>query len=98
MLTGMDPFRTRAIGRTTVQVPRLGLGTAPIGGFPTAVPPEQARATVRHAWDAGMRWFDTAPLYGHGSSEVNVGAALRELPRGSYVLSTKVGRLLEAGP
>jgi D-threo-aldose 1-dehydrogenase len=94
----MDPLRTRAIGRTTVQVPRLGLGTAPIGGFPTAVPAGQARATVQRAWDAGMRWFDTAPLYGHGTSEVNVGAALRDHPRESYVLSTKVGRVLEPGP
>jgi D-threo-aldose 1-dehydrogenase len=98
MLIGMDPFRTRAIGRTTVEVPRLGLGTAPIGGFPTAVPAEQARATVRRAWDAGIRWFDTAPLYGHGTAEVNVGAALRDRPRESYTLSTKVGRVLQPGP
>jgi len=98
MLTGMDPFRTRAIGRTTVTVPRLGLGTAPLGGFPTAVPTDQARATVRRAWDAGIRLVDTAPLYGHGTAEVNVGAALRDRPRESYVLSTKVGRVLEPGP
>jgi aryl-alcohol dehydrogenase-like predicted oxidoreductase len=97
MLTGMDPFRTRAIGRTAVQVPRRGLGTAPIGGFPTAVTADQARATVRRAWDAGIRFFDTAPLYGHGTSEVNVGAALRDRPRQEFTLSTKVGRVLEPG-
>jgi D-threo-aldose 1-dehydrogenase len=94
----MDPLRTRALGRTSVEVPRLGLGTAPIGGWPTAVPAAQARATVRHAWDAGVRWFDTAPLYGHGASERAVGAALRDVPRDTYVLCTKVGRVLEPGP
>jgi D-threo-aldose 1-dehydrogenase len=98
MLTGMDPLRTRAIGRTTVQVPRLGLGTAPLGGWPAAMPADQARATVRRAWDAGIRLFDTAPLYGHGSAEVNLGAALRDRPRESYTLSTKVGRILQPGP
>ena len=59
---------------------------------------EQARATVRAAYDAGMRLFDTAPLYGHGLSEHRIGEALRWLPRDSYVLSTKVGRLLRPKP
>jgi D-threo-aldose 1-dehydrogenase len=94
----MDPFLTRPIGRTTVQVPRLGLGTAPLGGWPDPITAEEARATVRHAWDAGIRLFDTAPLYGHGIAEINLGAALRERPRDTYTLSTKVGRVLEPGP
>jgi D-threo-aldose 1-dehydrogenase len=94
----MDLFHTRPIGRTTVQVPRLGLGTAPLGGWPHPITDEEARATVRHAWDAGIRLFDTAPLYGHGIAEVNLGAALRDRPRDEYTLSTKVGRVLEPGP
>jgi len=94
----MDPFHTRPIGRTTVQVPRLGLGTAPLAGWPHPITDEEARATVRHAWDAGFRLFDTAPLYGHGIAEINLGAALRDRPRDEYTLSTKVGRVLEPGP
>ncbi|MFL5926824.1 MAG: aldo/keto reductase [Gaiellaceae bacterium] len=58
---------------------------------------DAARATVDRAWEAGVRFFDTAPLYGSGLSERRVGAALRERPRDQYVLSTKVGRLLVAG-
>jgi D-threo-aldose 1-dehydrogenase len=98
MLTGMDPFDTRVLGTSAVRVTRLGLGTAPLGGWPAPVPAEQARATVRRAADAGIRLFDTAPLYGHGSSERHLGAALRDRPRDGYVLSTKVGRVLEPGP
>ena len=56
---------------------------------------QDARATVDAAWDAGIRAFDTAPHYGLGLSERRLGAALRERPRDEFVLSTKVGRLLE---
>jgi aryl-alcohol dehydrogenase-like predicted oxidoreductase len=94
----IDPFETRTIGRTSVTVPRFGLGTAPLGGWPEALPAERARATVRHAWDRGIRFFDTAPLYGHGNSERHLGAALSGLPRDGFTLSTKVGRVLETGP
>lgn len=59
------------------------------------VPDAEAEATVRAAYDAGIRLFDTAPLYGFGLSEHRVGAALRDKPRESFVLSSKVGRLLE---
>jgi D-threo-aldose 1-dehydrogenase len=93
----MDPFDTRTLGRTNVTVPALGLGTAPLGGWPTAVTPEQARSTVDQAWSAGIRYFDTAPFYGHGNSETHLGAVLREHARDGYVLSTKVGRILEPG-
>jgi aryl-alcohol dehydrogenase-like predicted oxidoreductase len=48
-------------------VPALGLGTAPLGGWPAAVPAEQARSTVDRVWQQGIRYFDTAPLYGHGN-------------------------------
>ena len=54
----------------------------------------QAIATVEHAWDLGIRSFDVAPLYGYGTGERRLGAALRDRPRDEYVLSTKVGRLV----
>ncbi|HEX8667553.1 MAG TPA: aldo/keto reductase [Allosphingosinicella sp.] len=73
----------------------LGFGAAPIGNMHRRLEEEEAAATVESAWAAGMRYFDTAPLYGHGLSERRVGAALREKPRDEFVVSTKVGRLLE---
>jgi D-threo-aldose 1-dehydrogenase len=76
-------------------VTRLGLGTAPLGG-PEFSPISQARAleTVQYAYNQGVTLFDTAPLYGAGRSEKYVGLALAGVPRDSFVLSTKVGRLV----
>jgi D-threo-aldose 1-dehydrogenase len=76
---------------------RLGLGCAPLGGLYTPVSEDDARATVDAAWDAGIRFFDVAPLYGEGRSEKRLGAALADRPRDEYVLSTKVGRLITGG-
>ncbi|HTS24218.1 MAG TPA: aldo/keto reductase [Casimicrobiaceae bacterium] len=79
----------------------LALGAAPLGNLYAPVADEEAVALVRAAQRAGLRYFDTAPHYGNGLSEHRVGRALRELPRGTYVLSSKVGRLLipdEAAP
>jgi len=73
----------------------LGLGGAQIGNLFRAGTDEQADAVVRAAWDAGIRYFDTAPHYGLGLSERRLGEALRAYPRGEVVVSTKVGRLLE---
>jgi D-threo-aldose 1-dehydrogenase len=73
----------------------LGFGAAPLGNMHRALEEDQALATVCAAWSAGVRYFDTAPLYGHGLSEQRVGQALRGEARGDYLLSTKVGRLLE---
>ena len=84
------------LGRTGLQVTRLGLGTAPLGGLFEAVTDDEAHRTVEAAWDAGIRFFDTAPLYGSGLSERRLGAVLRTKPRDEYVLTTKVGRLLRA--
>lgn len=75
---------------------RLGLGTAPLGGLYEAVSEASARATIERAWELGIRDFDTAPLYGHGLSELRLGAVLRGLPRDQFRVSTKVGRLLRA--
>ena len=72
----------------------LGLGGAPLGNLFAAIADDAALKLARHAFDRGIRYFDTAPHYGNGLSEHRIGAALRELPRDDYVLSTKVGRLL----
>ncbi|RIQ11130.1 aldo/keto reductase [Jiangella rhizosphaerae] len=72
----------------------LGFGAASIGNLSGPVSDENAAATVAAAWDAGVRYFDTAPHYGLGLSERRLGAALRAYPRDSYVVSTKAGRLL----
>jgi len=74
----------------------LGLGCAPIGNLYDAVTDDEAHAVVLAAYGAGVRFFDTAPLYGHGLSERRLGAALASLPRDSLTVSTKVGRLLVA--
>lgn len=79
----------------TQALPRLGFGAAAIGQ--PAVPDAQAVDCVTAAWDSGMRYFDTAPMYGTGRSETLVGQALRGRPRGDYLLSTKVGRLVRPG-
>jgi D-threo-aldose 1-dehydrogenase len=93
----MNPIERVRIGRTGVPVTRLGLGLAPIGGLYSAVRPDQARATVDRAWELGIRYFDTAPLYGNGLSERRAGPALARRPRDEFSLSTKVGRLLRPG-
>jgi D-threo-aldose 1-dehydrogenase len=93
----MNPIERVRIGRTGVHVTRLGLGLAPIGGLYAAVGPGQARATVERAWELGIRYFDTAPLYGNGLSERRAGPVLARRPRDEFALSTKVGRLLRAG-
>jgi D-threo-aldose 1-dehydrogenase len=72
----------------------LGFGAAVIGNLYRATSDEDARAAVDAAWEAGIRYFDTAPHYGLGLSERRLGAALAGRPRDEYVLSTKVGRLL----
>uniref|UniRef100_A0A942Y7J1 Aldo/keto reductase n=1 Tax=Neobacillus citreus TaxID=2833578 RepID=A0A942Y7J1_9BACI len=74
------------------------LGCAGIGNLLREVAEPDARATVDAAWDAGVRGFDTAPHYGLGLSERRLGRALAGRPRSSYLVSTKVGRLLVPGP
>ena len=78
------------IGRG-VQVSPLGFGGAPIGNLYEKVTEEEAQAAVATALDEGIRYFDTAPFYGHGLSEERMGRALAGRPRDSYVLSTKSG-------
>jgi D-threo-aldose 1-dehydrogenase len=83
------------VGRSGVRVTELSFGGAGIGNLYTAVRDADAHATVAAAWERGIRAFDTAPHYGLGLSERRLGAALRNYARGDYVISTKVGRILE---
>ncbi len=92
----MDPIATRTLGRTGVKVTQLGFGGASLGELFRKAPEEEAVATVRTAWDAGIRYFDTAPWYGRGLSELRMGSGLRDRPRDEFVLSTKIGRWLRA--
>lgn len=88
------PFARTDVGTTLLSLPRLGFGTAPLGGLYEAVPDERAHDVLRAAWDAGLRYFDTAPWYGYGSAEALLGEALRG--RAGATVSTKVGRLLRS--
>jgi len=74
----------------------LGFGGAPLGNLFAPIDEDTAIATVRAAWDAGIRHFDTAPYYGFGLSEHRLGEVLRRHERDEFVISTKIGRLLQA--
>jgi D-threo-aldose 1-dehydrogenase len=82
----------------TVTLPQLGLGTAPLGNIYRAVSEADADATLEAAWSADIRFYDTAPYYGRGLAETRLNRFLRGRPRDAYVLSTKVGRILERIP
>lgn len=79
-------------------ITRLGMGGTGLGDMYHATSEESAQAAVDASWDAGIRYFDTAPHYGAGLSEHRFGQALRRRPRDTYTLSTKVGRLLKPHP
>jgi D-threo-aldose 1-dehydrogenase len=72
----------------------LGFGAAPLGNMFRAVSDAEAHETVRVAWESGVRFFDTAPVYGAGLSELRLGEALADKPRADYVMATKVGRIV----
>jgi D-threo-aldose 1-dehydrogenase len=73
----------------------LGFGSAPLGNYTKVLSEEDCDRTLEAAWDSGMRYFDTAPFYGFGLSEMRVGRLLQKVQRKDYVISTKVGRLFE---
>ena len=93
-----DEAPGRRGGPRPAGIGRLGLGCAQLGNLYSAISDEAAVATVEAAWDAGVRYFDTAPHYGLGLSERRLGVALRGRPRDAYTISTKVGRLLVPSP
>jgi D-threo-aldose 1-dehydrogenase len=93
----MEVSAKRVLGKSGVEVTIMGFGGAPLGNMYQAFSDRQARATVEACYDAGIRYFDTAPYYGFGLSEHRLGEALRDKERAELVLSTKVGRVLKAG-
>ena len=93
----MDPFELRKISDTNIAVTCFGFGGASLGNMYTVAHDDVAMHAVRSAYEARVRYFDTAPMYGFGKSEKLYGRVLRDQPRDSFVLSTKVGRLIVAG-
>lgn len=90
----IDPHATRQIGDTGLRLPQIGLGTASLGNFLHPMSDKDATAVIAGALERGLRYLDTAPLYGHGLAEQRVRAAIAGIPRDELVISTKVGRLL----
>jgi len=91
----MQPSKRVKFGRTDLEVTPFAFGTAPIGNFARPIDEATSDGMIQAAWDAGVRYYDTAPMYGHGLSELRCGHSLRWKERDDFVLSTKVGRLLK---
>ena len=89
----MDPLELAEIGSTGLKVSRLGVGGVALGRYTTD---EEASAILGKCIELGVSYFDTAPVYGGGVSEQRYGRILSEIPRSSFTISTKVGRLLES--
>jgi D-threo-aldose 1-dehydrogenase len=94
----MGELPRRGFGTRGLALTELGFGAASLGNLYRVTAEEEAQAAVDRAWYSGLRYFDTAPHYGLGLSERRLGDALRWRPRDEYVLSTKVGRLIEPNP
>ena len=90
-------MRTRATARG-LELTELGLGAAQLGNLYRETTDDEVVETVDAAWDAGIRYFDTAPHYGLGLSERRLGEQLRSRPRDEYLISTKVGKMLVPSP
>lgn len=90
----MNPYRLKQLGHTALSLPALGFGTATIGDMRGLIPEAQSTATLEAAWAAGISFYDSAPWYGRGKSELRLGSVLRAKPRDAYTLTTKVGRTL----
>ncbi len=91
----MRPETKVKFGRTGLKVTPFGFGTAPIGNIFREIDEQTSEAMIQEAWAQGVRYFDTAPMYGHGLAELRTGHALRWKNRDDFVLSSKVGRILK---
>src|SRR6476619_677281 len=85
-------MQKRYLGRTGLELPILGFGASSLGQEFRPVTVDEALRSVQMALECGLNFIDTSPFYGRGMSEVLLGIALREVPRDSYILSTKLGR------
>lgn len=94
----MNPSDRRTIGRTGLEVTAFGFGTAPVGNIFREIDEATSDAMFREAWGQGVRYYDTAPMYGHGLSELRTGYSLRWQERDAFTLSSKVGRVLTPAP
>ncbi|MBB5701996.1 D-threo-aldose 1-dehydrogenase [Ochrobactrum daejeonense] len=94
----MQPSDRRKFGRSGLDVTAFAFGTAPIGNFQREIDEHTADSMVQKAWDSGIRFYDTAPMYGHGLSELRLGHSLRWKKRDDFVVASKVGRVLKAAP
>ncbi len=90
----VQPSTKCRFGRVDLDVTSFGFGTAPVGNIFREIDEAASDDMFQHAWDGGVRYYDTAPMYGHGLAELRTGQSLRWKPRDAYVLSSKVGRLL----
>lgn len=90
----MQPGTTRKFGRVDLNVTAFGFGTAPIGNIFREIDETTSDAMIQTVWDRGVRYYDTAPMYGHGLAELRTGHSLRWKNRDDLVLSSKVGRRL----
>jgi D-threo-aldose 1-dehydrogenase len=94
----VNELETRVIGRTSLHITCLGLGGGALGGLYEPVAADDAIEAVEQAYEHGIRYFDAAPLYGHGRSEERLGRGLAGVERSSFVLSTKVGMMIDPRP
>ena len=90
----MKPSAKVKFGRVDLEVTCFGFGTAPLGNIFRQIDEATSDGMFRSAWDSGIRYYDTAPMYGHGLSELRCGQSLRWMNREEFVLSSKVGRRL----
>ncbi|MEY4698121.1 MAG: hypothetical protein RIT14_2549 [Pseudomonadota bacterium] len=90
----MKPGTQRKFGRVDLDVTAFAFGTAPVGNIFSEIDETTSDAMFQRSWDAGVRFYDTAPMYGHGLSELRTGQSLRWKKRDDFVLSSKVGRVL----
>lgn len=90
----MTPDTKRKFGRVDLDVTAFAFGTAPVGNIFAEIDEDTSTAMFETSWQAGVRFYDTAPMYGHGLSEIRTGQALRWKQRDDFVLASKVGRVL----
>ena len=83
---------TRKLGKTDLNLPILSFGASSLGQEFRSVKLDEALNSVHVALECGLNFIDTSPFYGRGMSEVMLGIALRDVPRSSYTLCSKLGR------